>query len=105
MSGALTRATYRLSEADLLSMVLDKEQLPSELHGFEPVREGVLDNATLTEMGGFDLNADDLGKMGRITGYTREFVTTTPHALFQEGTESDAYRRFPRIGGVFSSDL
>ena len=75
MTNTLIEATFRVSEDHLKQMVLDKEHLPSELREFAPLRERVLDNATMAENG---FPGNSLGKfeeMGRITGYVREFAS------------------------------
>lgn len=55
-------------------MVLNKSQLPAELSGFEDLREVELDNEAMAKHGFGDRTAADLRKLGRVTGYVREFV-------------------------------
>ena len=87
MTDALTSATYDISEDDLRWMVLEGEKLPEELRGFEPFREGILDNATMAEQGLPGNTAENFHELGRITGYIREFGTNTERSLFGDGTD------------------
>lgn len=59
---------------ELQYMVLSASQLPGELVAFELLRETELDNDAMAKYGLGDKSADDLVKLGRITGYVREFV-------------------------------
>ena len=55
-------------------MALNASQLPEALTSFEVLREAELDNETMAKHGFGEKTADDLAKLGRITGYVREFV-------------------------------
>lgn len=59
---------------ELQFMVLDKSRLPADFAGFEELRETELDNESMAKHGFGDRTADDLRKLGRVTGYVREFV-------------------------------
>ena len=65
-------------------MVLNASQLPEELGGFEVLREADLDNETMANHGFGKKTADDLAKLGRITGYVREFVVPQGAATLEE---------------------
>ncbi len=73
MPEALDRATQHVVPEDLSGMVLDKEELPDELQGFEIGREGVLDNETMAAQGFPGSTTGETRATGRITGYLREF--------------------------------
>ena len=70
----LKRATDAVREEDLEHMLLDIDDLPSELNGFEIAREGVLDNASMADHGFLGQTVESIGARGRITGYVREFA-------------------------------
>ena len=70
----LKRATDAVSEEDLEYMLLDIDDLPSELPGFEIAREGILDNTTMADHGFPGQTVESIGARGRITGYVREFA-------------------------------
>ena len=69
----LTRATFRMTEADLESMVLEPGDLPPEFQGYQVVREGLMDNDTLAEHGFRGNTGERFDQAGRINGYVREF--------------------------------
>jgi len=87
MTDALTNATFEISEEELRWMVLNREHLPEELRDFEIFREGILDNATMAEQGFPGHTADSFSRLGRITGYMREFGTPKERFLSGDGTE------------------
>ena len=70
----LKRATDAVREEDLEHMLLDIDDLPSELTGFEIAREGILDNTTMADHGFPGQTVQSIGARGRITGYVREFA-------------------------------
>ncbi|HCH35748.1 MAG TPA: hypothetical protein DEU64_03705 [Dehalococcoidia bacterium] len=70
----LKRATDAVREEDLEHMLLDVDDLPSELTGFEIAREGILDNTTMADHGFPGQTVESIGARGRITGYVREFA-------------------------------
>ena len=70
----LKRATDAVREEDLEHMLLDIDDLPSELPGFEIAREGILDNTTMADHGFPGQTVESIGARGRITGYVREFA-------------------------------
>lgn len=74
MPNQLASATFAISEETLELMVLEKEHLPHELGEFELRREGVLDNVAMADHGFPGNTAEGFSRIGRITGYTREFV-------------------------------
>ena len=83
MSGtSLSQATYRISEADLEFMPLNKEDMPTEFQGYQVVREGVLDNAMLAEHGFAGSTTERFNQVGRINGFMREFGPTADMAVF-----------------------
>ncbi len=57
-------------------MVLQKHQLPEEFREFQVLRERVLDNEMLAEHGFPGSTASEFERMGRITGYVREFASS-----------------------------
>lgn len=87
MRDALSRATHGVSEDSLARMVVARESLPVGLQAFQPVREGVLDNATMAQMSFPGNTAEGLRQLGRITGYMREFVAPLGTILAGEGTD------------------
>ena len=70
----LKRATDAVREEDLEHMLLDIDDLPSELPGFEIAREGILDNTSMADHGFPGQTVESIGARGRITGYVREFA-------------------------------
>ena len=70
----LKRATDAVREEDLEHMLLDIDDLPSELTGFEIAREGILDNTSMADHGFPGQTVESIGARGRITGYVREFA-------------------------------
>ncbi len=83
MSGtSLSQATYRISEADLEFMPLNKEDMPTEFQGYQVVREGVLDNAMLAEHGFTGSTTERFNQAGRINGFMREFGPTADMGVF-----------------------
>ena len=87
MADILSDATLRISEEDLKSMVLEKEQLPQEFKQFKLGREGPLDNATMAEQGFPGSTEESFSDMGRIIGYMREFTSPTANPPAQDGTD------------------
>ena len=75
MIDGLTQATYSVTEGQIQQLVLEAGQLPTELKDFRLLRESVLDNSAMAELGFPGNTADSLRKIGRITGYSREFST------------------------------
>ena len=69
----LEHATFRINEADLEFMVLEKGELPSEFEAHQVVREGLMDNETMAENGFASSTAERFSQAGRITGYMKEF--------------------------------
>ena len=69
----LNRATFRVTEADLESMVLQSSDLPPEFRRYQVTREGVLDNDTLAEHGFKGNTGERFDQAGRINGFLREF--------------------------------
>ena len=70
----LKRATDAVREEDLEHMLLDIDDLPSELTGFEIAREGILDNTSMADHGFPGQTVESIEARGRITGYVREFA-------------------------------
>ncbi len=81
-SVALERATFRVAESDLKYMTLDKEDLPPEFQGYQPVRVGVLDNANMAEHGFAGSTEARFRQAGRINGYMREFGPTADMNIY-----------------------
>jgi hypothetical protein len=81
---ALLDAVHSVLANELQYMVLDASQLPDELAGFDVLREADLDNETMAKHGFGEKTADDLAKLGRITGYVREFVVPQGAATLEE---------------------
>ena len=73
-SNLLSRATDAVTQNDLQYMVLDAEELPEALVGYQVVRENGMDNATLAEFGFATASEERFGKAGRIHGFVREFA-------------------------------
>jgi hypothetical protein len=71
---ALLDAVHSVLANELQYMALNASQLPEALTSFEVLREAELDNETMAKHGFGEKTADDLAKLGRITGYVREFV-------------------------------
>jgi hypothetical protein len=78
----LSQATYRVSEADLEFMVLDRDDIPAEFQGYQVVREGALSNEQLAEHGFTDSTAQRFQEVGRINGFVREFGPTSNMQIF-----------------------
>jgi hypothetical protein len=81
---ALLYAIHGVLANEIQYMVLNASQLPEELGGFEVLREADLDNETMANHGFGKKTADDLAKLGRITGYVREFVVPQGAATLEE---------------------
>jgi len=81
---ALRDAMHGVLANEIQYMVLNASQLPEELGGFEVLREADLDNETMANHGFGKKTADDLAKLGRITGYVREFVVPQGAATLEE---------------------
>ena len=77
---ALNRATFRITQADLEFMVLDKETMPAQFQGYQVVREGVLDNQMMAEHGFTESTAERFREAGRLGGFMREFGPTANNA-------------------------
>ena len=87
MTDALTRAITEVTEDNLRLMVLDLAQLPPKFRGFEPLRNGILDNTAMAEQGFPGDSGETLRGRGRITGYLREFVSPVPSVSWETGTD------------------
>ncbi len=81
-SAALERATFRITEPDLEFMTLDKEDLPPEFQGYQPVRVGVLTNGEMAQHGFAGSSATRFRRAGRINGYMREFGYTADMSIY-----------------------
>lgn len=79
----LHRATLEVTEADLQAMVIDEGNLPGDLMGmgFKVARDGPLDNEAMAKQGFPGGSASRFREAGRITGYLREFGSTTSEAI------------------------
>lgn len=86
MADLLTRATFGVSEESLRRAVLEKDLLPTEFAAFEVFREGVLDNGAMAEQGFPGSTGESVRRHGRITGYLKEFVSKSPAASTEAGT-------------------
>lgn len=84
-SAALERATFRITEPDLEFMTLDKEDLPPEFQGYQPVRVGVLTNGEMAQHGFAGSSATRFRRAGRINGYMREFGATSDMPVYDDG--------------------
>lgn len=84
---AVTRATYTISPDDLERMLLSKEQLPPGSEGFEVVREGELSNEDMADLPLAGHSAQELRRLGRITGFQREWLTTVEETNLTEGAD------------------
>lgn len=78
MSEAIHRATQTVTPDALPRMVLQQRDLPAALRMFLPVRETVLDNATMAEQGFPGSSAERYRAVGRLTGYVGEFAAPAP---------------------------
>ena len=87
MSEALERATEDITEQDLASMVMAKEELPDRFRGFQSGREGSVDNETMAAQGFPDSTTEDVWATGRITGYLREFVSPVQPDTLEDGSD------------------
>ncbi len=84
---AVTRATYNIDPEDLERMLLAKEQLPQGSEGFQVVREGELSNESMADLPMAGHSALELRKLGRVTGFQREWLTTTDNDDLSEGDD------------------
>ena len=84
---AITRATYTISPDDLERMLLGKEQLPPGSEGFEVVREGEISNEDMAGLPLAGHSAQELRRLGRITGFQREWLTTVDETNLTEGAD------------------
>ncbi|MDE2900971.1 MAG: hypothetical protein OXN15_08125 [Chloroflexota bacterium] len=84
---AVTRATYNIDPEDLERMLLAKEQLPPGSEAFQVVREGELSNESMADLPMAGHSAQELRKFGRVTGYQREWLTTTDNDDLSEGDD------------------
>ena len=87
MVDPLTRASYDATPAELDLMVLDGHQLPEEFRGFRLGREGELDNDTMADQGFPGNTGEGFGRLGRVTGFHREFVAPTSDQALLEGSD------------------
>ena len=78
MSAAVTRATFEIGEADLPRLVLVEDNLPARYQDFQALREGGLDNRTMSEHGFAGASEERFRRAGRITGFLREFGLPGP---------------------------
>lgn len=84
---AVTRATYGIDPEDLERMLLSREQLPPGSAGYQVVREGELSNEAMADLPMAGRSAQELRKMGRVTGYQREWLTTVNEDNLSEGDD------------------
>ena len=84
---AVTRATYNVDPDDLERMLLSKEQLPPGSEGFQVVREGELSNEDMADLPLAGHSAAELRRLGRVTGFQREWLTTAPEDNLSEGAD------------------
>ncbi|MEX2598274.1 MAG: hypothetical protein WD533_01310 [Dehalococcoidia bacterium] len=91
MGQAIEEKTNRLLDAtrsivpeDLQWMALERSHLPAPLAAFELLQEHELDNETMAEQAFKGRTADSLAELGRITGYSREFVVPQGASTFAE---------------------
>ena len=84
---AVTRATYTVDPDDLERMLLSKEQLPPGTEGFRVVREGELSNEAMADLPLAGHTATDLRRLGRVTGFQREWLTTVPEENLGDGAD------------------
>ena len=87
MTSPLSLATRRVSEHDLRWMVLDVEELPSELQAFHLSREGSLDNEAMAEHGFPGNTAERFRRIGRVGGYSREYASPLAGSSPPEGMD------------------
>ncbi len=73
----LYRATESITEEDLAWMPLEQQDLPMEFRGFRSLRDGPLDNETMAKQSVLNRTADDLQRLGRITGHLKEFAASS----------------------------
>ena len=84
---AVTRATYNLDPDDLERMLLSKAQLPPGSEGFQVVREGELSNEAMADLPLAGRSAADLRRLGRVTGFQREWLTTVAEDNLSDGAD------------------
>ena len=70
----LAQSTHTIVSEDLRWMMLERNQLPPDLAGFEMLNERELSNDVMAERGQRNRTADDLRGLGRIGGYLRQFA-------------------------------
>ena len=87
MIDPLTKASHDATPADLELMVLDHHQLPEEFRDFRLGHEGDLDNDTMADQGFPGNTGEGFARLGRITGFHREFVAQTEDEARLEGTD------------------
>ena len=85
MSEVFYRTTQAITEAELSSMVLLKEELPQGLQDFELAREGALDNETMASQGFPGGTTQGIRDTGRLAGYIREFTGPVRSRVPDEG--------------------
>ena len=73
----LYRATESITAEDLAWMPLEQQDLPIEFRGFRSLRDGPLDNETMAKQSVLNRTADDLQRLGRITGHLKEFAASS----------------------------
>jgi hypothetical protein len=81
---SLLHAVHNVLANELPYMALNASQLPAELAGFELLRESELDNETMAKHGFVQKTPEELAKLGRISGYLREFVVHQGAATLQD---------------------
>ena len=84
---AVTRATYNINPEDLERMLLSRHQLPPGSESFQVVREGELSNEAMADLPMAGRSARQLRKIGRVTGYQREWLTTAQDDTLSEGDD------------------
>ena len=87
MTDPITRANYDATPADLELMVLEQHQLPGEVRGFRLGREGELDNDTMANQGFPGNTGVGFARLGRITGFHREFVVPSSGEVVLDGSD------------------
>jgi hypothetical protein len=92
LAGELYRASQGVGEEDLPLMTLGLQDLPPLIRDFEVARDGVLDNATMSEQGFPGTTTEETNATGRITGFLREFAAVV---------DSSNLTPVPQVGADF----
>lgn len=86
LSDALYRAAQGITQSDLESMVLNRNELPVEVRDFQKGRETKLDNGAMATQGFPGSTREQIESTGRLMGYLREFISPIQPESLETGS-------------------